>query len=129
MDVRCPGGRWFAPSVGSLGLGELIAWTEAATPEQVEAAIEKGTKFLYSKLNKEGNWEEVPKPELSTPKDTKQIDMKGRQWGGYTAIAVYALLAAGENPQEPKLKPALDFLEKANIQSTYGLGIRRRRGT
>lgn len=123
MDLRCSGGRWFAPLLAILLVASFTRWTVAATPEQVDAAIEKGTKFLYSKLNKEGNWEEVQRPELSTPKDTKQINMKGRQWGGHTAIAVYALLAAGENPQEPHLKPAIDFLEKANIQSTYGLGI------
>lgn len=123
MDVRRCGGRWFATMLAVLVVASSSRPAPAATPEQVDATIQKGVAFLYSKLNKEGNWEEVQKPELSTPKDTKQINLKGRQWGGTTAIAVYALLAAGENPQDPKLKPAIDFLEKANIQGTYGLGL------
>ena len=123
MHWRRSGGPASALVLAVVLLAALGNPASAATPEQVDEAIAKGVKFLYSKLNKEGNWEEVQRPELSTPKDTKQINMKGRQWGGHTAIAVYALLAAGENPQDAKLKPALDFLEKANIQSTYGLGI------
>jgi hypothetical protein len=96
-----------------------------ATPDDVDAAIKKGQAFLYSKLSKDGTWEEVPAPEPNDPKakDNKQTDLKGRQWGGLTSIATYALVASGENPQEPKLKPAIAFLTKANIQSTYGLGL------
>lgn len=123
MHLRRPRGRWFAPALAILVIASLSRAAPGATPEQVDQAIEKATKFLYSKLGKDGTWEAVPRPELSTPKDTKQIDLKGRQWGGYTAIAVYALLAAGENPQDPRLKAAIDFLQKANIQSTYGLGL------
>jgi hypothetical protein len=103
----------------------------AATPEEVESSIKRGQEYLFSKLNKDGNWEEVPKP-IGTPAKpdpnapkapSPQIDLKARQWGGLTAISVYALLASGENPQEARLKPAIAFLERANIQSTYGLGL------
>jgi hypothetical protein len=37
---------------------------------------------------------------------------------------VLALLAAGENPQDPRLAPAVDFLKKADIVGTYALGVR-----
>lgn len=94
-----------------------------ATSQQVQKAIEKGQAFLYSKQGKDGTWEEAPKPELSTEKDVKVTDLKARQWGGLTSIATLALLASGQSPKEPKLKPAIDFLQKANIQSTYGLGL------
>ncbi len=93
----------------------------AVTPEQVDQAIKKGQAFLYSRQNKEGNWEQVQKPQV-TGKD-QQTSLTERQWGGLTAISTYALLASGESPKEPKLKPAIDFLKHANIQSTYGLGI------
>lgn len=89
----------------------------------MDAAIKKGQAFLYSKVSKEGTWEEVSAPEPNTAKENKQTDLKGRQWGGLTSIATYALVASGENPQEAKLKPAITFLTKANIQSTYGLGL------
>ena len=50
--------------------------------------------------------------------------MQGDSWGGFSALATYALLASGENPQEPKIKEAIAFLEKADIIGIYGLGIR-----
>jgi hypothetical protein len=123
MVRRFPGGR---PKL--MALAWLCALTLAvpcfpATPEEVDKAVQKGQEFLYSKLGKDGTWEEVPKPELSTAKEGKWTDLKARQWGGITSIATYALLASGENPQEAKLKPAIDFLSKANIHSTYGLGL------
>lgn len=125
MVFRPSGGRW----IGLLLLVVPFATcasrpATAATPGQIDAAIERGKQFLYSQLKKDGTWEEVPRPELSTKKSgSRQIDYKGRQWGGMTAICAYALVAAGENPQDARLKPAIDFLLKANIQGTYGLGI------
>jgi hypothetical protein len=125
--MRSEYGLWvLAAAMCGVGWCSLPAFS--ATPEQVEAAIEKGKAFLYSKLNEEGNWEEVQKPEAATVKadkkvDNRQTDLKGRQWGGLTSIATYALLAAGENSQESKLKAAITFLQTANIQSTYGLGL------
>lgn len=95
----------------------------AATPEEVDKAIKKGQQYLYSKEGKDGTWELVSRPELGTDKDQKVTDLKARQWGGLTAIATYALLASGENAQEPKIASAVAFLQKANIQSTYGIGL------
>ena len=97
--------------------------TRAASPEQVQAAIDKAQKWLLDKQGKDGTWELVPRPELSTNKDSRQIDLKARQWGGLTSIATYALIASGANPQDAKIKQAIGFLQKANIQSTYGLGL------
>ncbi|HEY2588985.1 MAG TPA: DUF4159 domain-containing protein [Tepidisphaeraceae bacterium] len=124
--LRPPGGRWFAPLLAWLAVASAMAVRPAAgaTREQIDAAIEKGKQYLYSQLKKDGTWEEVSKPEINGPKQGwRQLDYKARQWGGQTAICAYALIAAGENPQDPKLKPAIDFLLKANIQSTYGLGL------
>ena len=90
-----------------------------ATPAQVDAAIEKGKQFLYSQM-KDTSWEDAPsRNEKAHPQDTL-----GGQWGGQTALCTYALLAAGESPQEPRLLKAIDFLEKADIIGTYALGLR-----
>jgi hypothetical protein len=152
--LRPRGGRWFAlvsaiVALTAAGARPAVAATPAshpaatapATPEQIEAAIERGKQYLYAHQKPDGTWEEVSKPELNEPepatkpKSSKgakapkpkvrqlEMDPKARQWGGLTAVCVYALVAAGENPQDPKLKPAIDFLMKANIQSTYGLGL------
>lgn len=94
----------------------------AATEQQVDESIKKGIEFLYSKQGSDGTWERSSHPKLNKGHDP-QLPYDQRQWGGLTAIATYALLASGETPQEAKLKPALEFLEKANIQSTYALGV------
>ena len=117
------GGDGLAPLLAAVLVLTIALPCRSATPEQVDAAIQKGKGYLYSKLGKDGTWEEVAKPEPSLPKENKQTDLKARQWGGLTSIACYALIAGGENPQEARLKPAIDFLSKANIQSTYGLGL------
>ena len=43
--------------------------------------------------------------------------MQGDSWGGYTAIAAYALLAAGEQPTEPRLKKAIDVVKRGEPHS------------
>src|SRR3954452_17285594 len=78
-----------------------------ATPEQVDAAVRKATEYIYSQMNKD-NWEAAP-----APKGDMQQDPAGKQWGGTTALAVYGLCAAGEDPQGARLKPAIEWLKKA----------------
>ena len=46
------------------------------------------------------------------------------QFGGITALITYSLLAAGENPQDPNIIAAVDFLKKAKIGGVYALGLR-----
>lgn len=84
----------------------------AATPAEVDAAIVKAQKFLLSQQTKDGNWE--PKPKANDNRD----------WGGYTAIAVYALLASGESYQEPHIAKGIAFLEKEDLIGTYAVGLR-----
>ena len=66
--------------------------------EKVNAAIKRGVQFLYSIQKKDGSWENVPAPAGKDPANPDQ-----GQWGGLTSMATYALLAAGENPQDPRL--------------------------
>ena len=91
----------------------------AATPEEVDQAIQRGRQWLLSQQQPAGHWELVEKPENDGPADTK-----GGQWGGITALATYALIAAGEKPQSPKIQDAVTFLKQANLRGVYALGLR-----
>ena len=91
----------------------------AATPAEVDNAITNAQQWLIKQQGKGGTWETRGAPKASGG----QTDLEGRQWGGSTAIATYALLASGMNAQDAQIKPAVQFLEHANIISTYGLGL------
>jgi hypothetical protein len=91
----------------------------AATAEQVQNAIDRATKYIYSQMH-DDNWEIAP------GRDAKTIgpSVKGGQWGGITAISTYALLAAGESPQDPRIAKAINFLLNADLVGTYAIGLR-----
>ena len=63
------------------------------------------------------NWETV-----QAPKGDGQADPEGKQWGGTTGLAVYGLLAAGENPQDPRLAKAIEWLKTAPMEGHYACG-------
>jgi hypothetical protein len=108
----------FALALVALGLPEAA---RAASPRQVDRAIRRAKEYLYS-VQKNGNWEEVQQPAADR---RKHADVTADQWGGLTAIATYALLAMGDDPQkEPRLKAPVDFLMKADVIGTYALGMR-----
>jgi hypothetical protein len=96
----------------------MAAAAPAATPAEVDAAIKKGRAFLLSMQN-EGNWEKSQKPS-----DGVKWSMEGGQWGGVSALVTYALLAAGEKPQSPKMQEAIEFVMSAYIEGVYALGMR-----
>src|SRR5215203_6082469 len=91
----------------------------ATTPAETEDALGRAKSFLYSK-SADGSWEKAPEQNLKSRDNTI-----GSQWGGQTALAAYALLAAGDNPNaQPKLAEAIAFLKQAKLTGTYALGIR-----
>lgn len=90
-----------------------------ATSQEVEQALVRAKKYVYSQ-HRNGHWEKSDKQE---PKSDDKLT--GSQWGGQTALAVYALLAAGDNPNaEPKLADGIKFLKRAKADGTYALGMR-----
>jgi len=89
---------------------------EAADP--VEVAIRKGVAYLY-KTQKGGNWEQSPR---RTGDEIASVT--GAQWGGLTAMATYALLAAGESPQNPQVAKAIAWLDKAEVVGTYAMAMK-----
>jgi len=69
----------------------------AATPQQVDAAIERAVQFLLKSQNANGTWEGTD-PAIGADACSQR--------GGLTALVTYALLAAGETrnrPNWPKL--------------------------
>ena len=90
----------------------------AVSPSAVKEAMERGVKYLYSVQKPDGTWEEAADKAAAESKAT------GGQWGGVTALATYALLAAGESPKEEHLAKAIAFLQKAELRGVYATGLR-----
>jgi hypothetical protein len=117
----------FFSAVAAIALSALPCFGKAtpppptATPANVNAAIEKGQKFLLSLQKPDGGWEKDAHREGTAHNWEK---MQGDSFGGFTAVAVYALLASGYNPQAPEIIKALDFLRKADVIGIYSLGLR-----
>ena len=91
-----------------------------ATPAQVDQAIAKGVKLLYSRQKPDGSWEYEAKRDEKAARSSEV----GGQWGGKTALIAYALIAAGEDVHSPKLAAAIEWLKKADLVGVYALGVR-----
>jgi len=94
---------------------------KGATPDEIDAAIDKGQKFLLSQQKPTGQWENDLK-RVGNGEDWPK--MQGDTFGGFTALATYALLASGEKPTSPEMSKAIDFLRHADIIGIYAIGIR-----
>ena len=82
-------------------------------PKAVDDAIAKAKVWLYSQ-QKDGNWE----------RSLEGMGEHGDQKTGYTALVTYALLAAGENHNDPRIQRAVEFLMKNDATGVYALGMR-----
>ena len=51
-------------------------------------------------------------------------DHAGGFLGGYTAVSTYALLAAGESPNDPRIKSAVTFLKHCDMVGVYAVAMR-----
>ena len=128
----------YAPLAKKLNAAALVlAWVaavvaappaaslHAATPQEVDAAIKKGRAFLLSQQRKEGRWE--PDAKRTGTYNTWE-KMQGASWGGYSAIATYALLASSDDVstalQEPRIAKAVQFLKSADMYGAYAVGMR-----
>jgi len=92
------------------------------TPKNIEAAIEKAKAYLYSIQRQGGRWEKDPG--RVGDEHSQYINMQGDTFGGYTALATYALLASGESPNDPRIKSAIEFLKQADIVGIYAIAMR-----
>ncbi|MBH05452.1 MAG: hypothetical protein CMJ20_03940 [Phycisphaeraceae bacterium] len=96
-------------------IGSAVAQTptnKPVTDQQVAEAIQQMVQFLYSRQNQaDGTWE-------------RKLDPDASNFGGHTALAVNALLLAGETPQNPPLTQAIRFLSTAKLRGTYEVAVR-----
>jgi hypothetical protein len=96
--------------------------SNAASSHDVNAAIQKAVAYLYS-IQQKDNWD-GPAPDFGTLQ-TNGSYSPAAAYGGYTAIATYALLAAGESPQKnPHLAAAIKWLMNADLHGTYAVALR-----
>ena len=107
-----------------VSVAPVTAPARGATPQKVNEAVAKAVKYLYDIQNRDtGDWELAP-----APRGDGNADVAGRQWGGLTAMATYALLAAGEDPKDARLAKAIDWLlnpeNSEKIKGTYAVGLR-----
>lgn len=115
--------------VGILGVGAIIANAQNEAPDpsvlvspdqltdrEIQWAIEALKTGLYDLQGAKGTWErQYPQGSLSYLNSHE---------GGQTALAVLALLDAGESYQEKRLRPALDFLASRQSDYTYVRSLR-----
>ncbi|MDB5332538.1 MAG: A-macroglobulin complement component [Phycisphaerales bacterium] len=92
-----------------------------ATPAEVDAAIEKAKAFIYSQQKPSGHWE-IDNNRVGTKHNHDK--MQGDSFGGFSSLATYALLAAGEDNNDPRIAKSIDFLSKADVIGIYSLGLR-----
>jgi len=90
-------------SAGSSAFG--AKFSDAA----VKAAIDKAAKFLWSQQQEDGSWPGHGGERYPT---------------GPGAMAIYALLESGVNPQEAKMVKALKWLQDTPDKMVYCLGMR-----
>ena len=89
--------------------------------EAVEAAIERAAKSLWSQYRPNGS----PWPEGQTPPGPGQkLAYDNCNYGGWSALATYALLTAGESHQSPRMKRVLNWLARLDSKGNYTLAVR-----
>ncbi|MEX2672065.1 MAG: DUF4159 domain-containing protein [Phycisphaeraceae bacterium] len=102
----------------ALAWSTLIPATVAhaqVTDDQVQAGIDRLVQQIYDAQNDRGTWD---------PPERGSDHTYGANWGGTTALMTFALITAGESHQDPRLKPAIEFLKQADIIGTYAVAFR-----
>src|SRR3954470_2341826 len=118
--------RWFGVTLlGSAvfvsALAIPAAPLRAATPMQIEEAIRRGREFLLSQQGDEGRWEKDPK-RVGNKHDWQ--NQQGQDFGGFSALATYSLLASGSKIDDEPIERAIKFLKAADINGIYSVGLR-----
>ncbi|MDY7110568.1 MAG: DUF4159 domain-containing protein [Planctomycetota bacterium] len=88
---------------------------ETITDAHVRKAIDAMVEALYDLKKPERFWD---------PQTWGDEHGSKYQVGGYTALAVLALLSSGESYQNPRLRDAVAYLEHYPMEGTYAVSLR-----
>jgi hypothetical protein len=77
--------------------------------EQVRTAIDTGVRFLRKEERGQGNWEHGL--------------IASNKPGGFTSLALLALLNCGVKPDDPLIQRGLEWLRKLELRDTYVVGL------
>jgi hypothetical protein len=116
---RAPHRQWLTLLLVAVFVCAVRPAPAAVAPNQIDDSLAKARDYLY-RYQKNGTWEKTPEPDPT--KD--RTDPENGQFGGTTALCVYALLASGESPQSEKLKPAIEFLINTHMTGVYAVSVR-----
>ncbi len=93
---------------------EAFITADNLTDEHVLAAIDAIVEGLYDRQHPEHFWE----------RGAGRGAGGEHQGGGYTALVALALLHAGESYQSPRLREAIEYLQRIELQGTYAVSVR-----
>jgi len=92
------------------GLAATISCPAAVTREEVERAIRDGVRYLKGLQRDDGSW----------------ADIENDARTGVTSLVTLALITAGEKPNAPPLRKAIDYLRgfgPNDLRSTYAISL------
>ena len=104
------GSFWVTIILIVAALGTAKPCAAAVTREEVERAIREGVRFLKAAQRDDGSWADVENDARS----------------GVTSMVTLALLTAGERPDSPTIRKALEYLRGLNpdeLHSTYAISL------
>jgi len=85
--------------------------TEAADYGRISSAVEAAVAYLKGKIDANGCC-------------VDEFPAADRQYGGRTALCAYALASAGVQHTDPVLSRTLEWLQQAELSSTYAVAMR-----
>jgi len=96
----------------------------AADRVATDNAIRLAQDYLFKNKTDDGNWELIPARLPTGAGPFAGQNTRSGQFGGRTAMAVYALLCSGVSPTDPRLVPAIEFMKKTDYTGVYSGGFR-----
>jgi len=109
-------------AAGAAGAQGVDRPQPAVDAEQVDAAIRRAVEHLYAIQTDRFDWEIRESRAALAGHNYEERE----RWfyGGRTALAVLALLYAGEDPQKEKLAKPIAWLKEVDLTGTYAVSLR-----
>jgi len=107
---RCGVGAWICLAIVFVAGVTTPVSRAAITREEVEKAIRGGVRFLKAAQRPDGSW----------------ADTSDEERTGTTSLVTLALLTAGEKPDEPHVRKAIDYLRRfgaEDLGKTYTVSL------